>query len=756
MTSLSSLAARALFFLLLLSLFPRVPLAQETKRQTPTTPPSQEEQAGDVVRINTELVQTDVTVFDKSGRLVEGLAPEQFELTLDGKPQPVSFFERVRTGSAQEAAQVAAARGGGGATTTARASSDAGADALDNGRVVIFFLDDAHLSGESVARARLALTEFVDKRMRLSDQVAIVSTSGQIGFLQQLTDNEVVLREAISRLNYKRNPETYAGRTVITDYQANQVGEHSDRDLFNYLVSSTINEFQLLAVKGGDSRGLGQIAVNSVRNRVRQINAQSRAVTTDTLGSLMSLMNSSAQLPGRKLLFFMSDGFITDARSSSMMMLKRVTELAARVGIVVYTMETRGVYFDPAVDAGRNDFPDGLASGASARNPTTEASAMREPLRILADDTGGRALLNSNSIPDSIQQALDETSAYYLLAWRPDSEEQRNGKARLKVSIKNRPELRVRLRRNYYTPPAAVAQSQPTKKQSPPDSPAAASTPGKAAAELKPEVELLGALGSLYPHRSLPTTLAVGYQNTPEQGLVLKLSMQIERAAFEFSSAAETGQKREVDVIGAAIDDRGQIVSFKQLLTVMPDSAAQKQGLPVLWHQQLSLQPGLYQVRVAVRERESGRTGSAQQWIEVPALAPGVMQMSSLFLAERKATTGEQAKEPRVLLVDVDHRFARSSVLRYQTYIYNAGGATAAAASPEVEIQARVLRDGRAVIIMPPGKVPVGDAASHARLTYWAEIPLADLTPGRYLLQVVANDKATRASVTQRLRFVVE
>lgn len=209
-----------------------------------------------------------------------------------------------------------------------------------------------------------------------------------------------------------------------------------------------------------------------------------------------------------------------------------------------------------------------------------------------------------------------------------------------------------------------------------------------------------------------------------------------------------------MDVIGTAIDDRGLIVSFKQLLTISPDSAAQKQGLPVLWNQQLSLKPGLYQVRVAVRERETGRTGSAQQWIEVPDLSQGGLQMSSVFLAERREATVEQAKEPRALLVDVDHRFARTSVLRYQTYIYNLGSATAVA--PEVEIQARVLRDGRAVLTMPQGKVPVGEPANHARLPYWAEIPLADLPPGRYLLHVVATDRATRLSATQRVRFSVE
>ena len=59
-------------------------------------------QVDDVVRINTELVQTDVMVFDKKGQFVDGLKAEQFALKIDNKPQPISFFERVASGSLRE------------------------------------------------------------------------------------------------------------------------------------------------------------------------------------------------------------------------------------------------------------------------------------------------------------------------------------------------------------------------------------------------------------------------------------------------------------------------------------------------------------------------------------------------------------------------------------------------------------------------------------------------------------------------------
>src|SRR6266436_9708131 len=60
-------------------------------------------QTDDTVRVNTELVQTAITVVDKNGHFVDGLDRGQFDLTVDGKPRPISFFERVTAGTEREA-----------------------------------------------------------------------------------------------------------------------------------------------------------------------------------------------------------------------------------------------------------------------------------------------------------------------------------------------------------------------------------------------------------------------------------------------------------------------------------------------------------------------------------------------------------------------------------------------------------------------------------------------------------------------------
>lgn len=82
----------------------------QQKKPSPTPTPAAVEQ-DDVVRVTTELVQTDVMVFDKDGKFVNDLKQDQFELLVDGKPQPISFFEAVETGGRSEEAVLRAAGG---------------------------------------------------------------------------------------------------------------------------------------------------------------------------------------------------------------------------------------------------------------------------------------------------------------------------------------------------------------------------------------------------------------------------------------------------------------------------------------------------------------------------------------------------------------------------------------------------------------------------------------------------------------------
>ncbi|HEV2883983.1 MAG TPA: VWA domain-containing protein [Pyrinomonadaceae bacterium] len=705
--------------------------AQEPNR------PDSSQRPDEVIRIDTELVQTEVMVFDRDGRFVNHLKPEQFELKLNGNQQSLSFFERITSGSMAEASQLAAARN---LSSKKISKSVETPNSSDRGRVMFFFLDDLHLSPASLARARKALQSFVDNQMNPADQVAIVSTSGQIGFLQQLTDNPAVLHTAIARLKNKQSRDPWTGKTQISEYTASQVIDYGNRELYAYLLESVKVEQQMGPGNRHGDHGLAASysAAPYLRNRLRQVNSQSRITTESSLDALKNLMLSSAALPGRKLVFFLSDGFtINERRAGALEALERVTAAAVRSGVVVYTMDLRGTFtLGSGIDATSNDYTD-----ASARRMGVvlgEVTATQEPLKLIADETGGRAFLNSNSIGDGILQAINETSNYYLLAWRPASREQREGKLQLAVSIKDRPDLKVRIRTNTFGPSAAAASATAKTKSAKEPKPAPAPAPNE---------ELLSALGDLYPNRTIPVSVSAGFQRAANADLLLKLSFQIDSRALALDPA-DKNSKAELDVMGAAIDDRGLVYSFKQVVKVPAENASGQP--PLLWNQQLNVKPGLYQVRVAVRERATGKTGSAMQWIEVPETATAEFGLSSLFLGERKEDASQSGGAQQIR-VDVDHRFARNSVLRFQTYVHNP---TRASGEPDVWIQPHVLRNRQPIKTGPVAKVPVnGDVTN---LSYWSEIALQDLMPGAYVLQLTATDRVGNRSAVQRINFSVE
>ena len=555
--------------------------ARALAQQPVPTKPS--EPGDDVIRVNTELVQTDVTVLDKKGRVVTGLKPEQFELRVNSKPQALSFVEEIVTGSTAEENQLKAAREGRPSITSPLTT----AAESDQGQLIFFFVDDVHLAGQSWSRARSLLLDFLHM-MKPSDRVAIVSTSGQVGFLQQLTNNQAVLRAAISRLKPKYNPETTASKVTISEADANMVANHSDRGLFAYLVAATMREYQMQNPIN---------AVMMVKNRVSQINQQGKTAELATFAALENLIRSTAPLGGRKLVFFISDGFIADIkRSNGAEVIQRIGREAAGVGAVIYALDTRATFFGPGADVSRNDYPDD--TGGTAWRSIVESKAPQEPLEALADETGGHSYLNANALLEGINEALAENSTYYLLGWRPDSEKQRTGRSDMQLTVKERPDLKVRTRRHHFDL-KTVQSAKPL--SGPPNS---------------AEDELKAALGSLYPRRDIPSSVAANVNLAPK-GPILNVSMQIDGSNLAFSFA-DGKQVAIVDVLGVAIDDRGVCSTFRQKLDVPREVLAGNRL--VKWSQSLPLPPGIYQVRVAVRDRQSGSTGSAMTWIEVTRL----------------------------------------------------------------------------------------------------------------------------------------
>ena len=257
-----------------------------------------------------------------------------------------------------------------------------------------------------------------------------------------------------------------------------------------------------------------------------------------------------------------------------------------------------------------------------------------------------------------------------------------------------------------------------------------------------PEKALRAALASLYPLKELPLALSVGYLDAEGRGTVLAASMEIDAEALDFGDITADSRVALADVWGVAIDDRGSFASFKQVLTLEHGTIHQFQRRFVQWSQQLQLPPGLYQVRVAARDRRTGRTGTASQWVEIPE--PTSPALSSIFLAEARTGTSPAP-------VNVSRRFTRGSRLRFQTFVYNAQNSTPS----DVTLRVELLRDGASVLTLPEANPSRGASTDPARLPFSGELSLAELPPGRYVIQI-STAAQSKLAVKQQANFIIE
>lgn len=696
-------------------------------------------QQDDVLRINTDLVQTAVTVVDKNGRFVDGLDRGQFTLLVDGQPRPISFFERVTAGSSRE--EQLATRNG----VDLPGIKAATASPTVRGRTIVFFIDDMHLDPDSMHRTRDMLRHFLDNEMGSKDSVAITSASGQVGFLQQFTNNRVVLNAAIERLS----PLPYdvhgygTGSTVMTEYLALDIDTRkSDDKVLKFYIEECMKQTQTFKASGSALAALRATCETEVKNSARAVLMQAGTITQNMYASLDSLLRSSARAPGRKLAFFVSDGFLMDAGPHGPGLrdkLDRIIDSAQRAGVVIYTIHAKGLV-TTFPDASNKTPIDG--NGRLDMAMVGEVAATQDALHALAEDTGGRALRNTNYFDRWVERVLDETSNYYLLAWRPDKEEEKAPKFRhVKVSIAGRPDLTVRAPRGYVEGPPPVTETA----ANPANEKPAADKPAKT-----PEADLRDALSDYYPRNTLPTLLSLTYLNTPKNETVLTSSMQISSRGLKYGDDGK--QPATIKLAGVILTDKGKIASsFKNQLNVNPLDAG-KSDAGIIYNQHTPMAPGIYQVRVAARDEKSGRVGSAMQWVVIPDLGKRELTLSSVLLGGQVLENAKSKDAGPQIQLSVDHRFSRLARLGYWMFIYNAK--RDATGAPSLTVQTQVLRDGRVMLASPQRKVGQG-GPDPERIPFGEELALQTLAPGTYDLRVTITDSIAGASVTQTIDFVV-
>lgn len=697
------------------------------------TPPTENET--DVVRVDTKLIQTGVSVFDKKGAFVNDLKQADFELRVNGKPVTVSFFEVLDGRIAPTETNIVPPE-----QTRAASPEVSGSEtSVTRGRNIIFVIDDVHLSAETTVRAQRLILNFIAKEKQPDDTVAIISTSGKIGFLQQFTGDDLMLRRAAERVTYSRDYSAQ-DRSVppMREYEAQMVSNY-DPEVTNIFAQAILAE----------SPGMQfETAQEIARQKARSVLLQAASVTRQTYDALEQTMRSASDLPGRKTVFLVSDGFLIDTQNSdSSYRMQRIVDVAARSNAVIYSLNAKGL------DA---DLPEGLSAstpGTSYRAQAGERFERGDGMSKLADETGGKFIQNTNDLQTTVTKALEETSRYYLLAWEPESEDTATEKFRkIEIKVRNRPELKVLAQGGYLTQAAKKAAIDPPKKAE--NKNAAKKNPLP-----EPERKLNDALTALVPAHGLPTSLNVNYVDIPGEGATVTSTLKIDGSRIDFKVEGDksTGS---VDLAGAVYDSEGKRQDyFRKLITIDGSVSEKKEPINFYYSFQNRLKPGLYQIRIAARDTQGARVGSANQWIEIPDLTSHKLALSSLLIGERSGRTkqkdllAESSKATEETSVNVDRFFSRASILRCIIFVYNARKQTNSD-KPEVTIKTTILRDKIIVLTTPEVKVST-DSQDVERLFYGAEIPLQNLAPGKYRLSLTVYDHVAKANATRSVGFEI-
>lgn len=687
-------------FLFSLSVFTQTP--------PPITSPADEE----VVKISTTLVQIDVSVTDKKGNPVKDLKAEDFEIYENGIKQDISnfsFVSTVREKPAQPAEKP---------DKTSILPPPTQVRPEQVRRTIALVVDDLTLSFESTYYVRRALRKFVDEQMLDGDLVAIIRTGGGIGALQQFTTDKRQLYAAIEKVRWNLTGGGNIGA-------------------FSPIEASPLEQAK---AAGTD---ISQEQIEAEREFLQSANSFREDIfATGTLGAINFIVRGMKELPGRKSILLLSDGFSLFSETSGgfrdatrvLDALRRLVDLANRSSVVVYTMDARGLVGTGLTAA---DNTSGLDTAAIEQRLSDRRSQLfdtQEGLIYLARQTGGFPIVNNNDLSGGIRKILDDQS-YYLIGYQPDDEvfdpkTRRFNKLEIKVK---RDGVTVRYRSGFF----GVSDEQ---------------IGARPAANMTDAQRVINALTSPFAAGDISLRLNAVFGNDAKQGSFIRSFLHIEGKNIEFTDLPDGRKKAVFGILAMGFGDNGIPIDNinKTFTATVSDDIYQiikTRGLVYDFIFPIK-KPGAYQLRVALLDTTSKKLGSANQFVEVPNIKKNRLALSGIVLETLSFELWQKIANGEKVVLETDpigdtarRRFKRGTVLNYGIVVHNAK--LNPAGKPELLLQSRIFRDGKIIFDSRPKPFVLENQTDKQTVRITGSLNLGtQMAAGDYILQLIVTDNS--------------
>lgn len=682
-------------------LFPA--LAQTTPAPSPQKPSDNQD---DVVKITTNLVQVDAVV-TKDGKMVTNLTANDFEIYEDGKQQAITSFAFV-SNVPNKSPEPPIAR-----DKNIDGPPEAPINPNDPHRTVAFVVDDLGLSAESMFDVRNQLRKFIAEQLQPNDLVAIIRTGGEMGALQQFTNDKRLLNRAVDRLRWNG-----CSRVGLSVFQPVGAGPGSDGFRCGYSYGQTGRSLRFII------DGMGQLPGR--KSLILLSDDLPRETQEIRIGDVDFFRDRP--LPGQPNdpVGSSLDQFRTRDLSG---MLQRIAEKAIRSSIVIYSVDTQGLQYTGATAA---DSIRGDSQTISRGLTTLQASRSRllwdrrEGGELIARQTGGYQIRNSNSY--KLNEIFDDQSGYYLIGYRPTDETFNRKFHHIKAKVK-RSGMSLRTRFGFFGVSEEEAERKP------------------------PTVRDITnlALVSPFAAQDVNVDIVSFFANDKTNGSVVRSFVYLDPKDMTFTPV-NGRQQASLDLHGVIFGDNGRIVEQRMRgatisLSQSDYQAALIYGLQLTFDMPVK-RPGGFQVRVAARDRASSRIGSAGQFVDVPNLNNKKLATSGVVLG-----VGIDSAKHELYNAGA-RRFAPNSDVYFAFMIYNATNETGA--SRNLVMQTKLFRDGKSVYSGPeepvkvatnPGDLSRGFASGVVRLP-------PDIEPGNYYLQVTFKEIGVKDKVAPMVQWV--
>ncbi len=685
---------------------------------TMLNPTIQNAQQNPVFRVASNLVLVDVTVRDKKGNLVKDLKKEDFTVFEDNVAQQIVTFSLESIPSAPE---------------EAIADVAAGNQPKPAPTVNLNLTPRAEIKKEDLQDKRLIVMFFDLSSLGTEDLIRSINTAKEFVAKKSTPHDLMAIATYSSTLQLVQdltNDREVLTR-ALTQMDPTDSGSTPDEDL-------------------GDPETSEDAFVPD--------DVQFNIFNTDRrLAALETVAKGYREFPERKSLILFASGMTTTGIENQAQ-IRSTVDTANQANMSIYTVDSRGLVALPPGGGASMGSPRGQAlfTGNAMRQQIDNLNSSQETLTTLAADTGGAAFQDTNELGPVFTKVVSDTQAYYVLGYYSANTKEDGKFRKIRVEV-SRPDLKLQHRPGYFASKQFMKLTQTERDR-----------------------QLEEALTVDRPFSDLPLILEADYFKNDGVNSLVPVSIQLAGDAVQFE---EKKSQREAlfEFLAQITDPKGRVAGIARdtVQVHLPAQTAEKvRAGQILYTTGFQLRPGDYRLKFLVRDNRTGKLGSFEQALAVPALDGKSLQTSSVVLGNRLvdakqnsegvehrgfgerfqmlATKADPLKigEKRIV-PSIGNVFRGRQTLYVYFQVYGAVE-DSRTRKPSLEASLMFLRGNSKVKESQPQQLREWDRESKGSATVAMAVPLQGLKRGGYTLQIHLRDEVSDTNIYRRVPLVID